>query len=98
LISTLVRRRAAAWEPGAATWATARRKDFANDLDEPRALFAVSGSSNQAKSDDDPAEWRPPRHDAWCAFATDWVTVKVKWVLSADGREMAALRELLATC
>jgi hypothetical protein len=89
---------AEAWDSGAAGWDVARRRNFANDLDEPAALVAVTGASNQAKSDHDPAEWRPPRRDAWCAFATDWVTVKVKWDLTADEEEMAALRELLAIC
>jgi uncharacterized protein DUF1524 len=89
---------AEAWDSGAAGWDTARRRAFANDLDEPAALIAVTGSSNQSKSDHDPAEWRPPRRQAWCAFATDWMTVKAKWDLTADEEEMAALRELLATC
>ncbi len=58
----------------------------------------VTASSNRSKSDEDPAEWRPPRRGAWCQFATDWVTVKVRWDLSADAAEVAALREMLSGC
>src|SRR5689334_17544925 len=50
---------AEAWRSGASTWDAARRRDFANDLDEPLALIAVSGSSNRSKSDRDPSSWRP---------------------------------------
>ena len=89
---------AEAWDSGAAGWDAARRQAFANDLDEPAALIAVTASSNRSKSDEDPAEWKPPRREAWCAFATDWTTVKVKWDLTADQAEVATLREMLKTC
>ena len=61
------------------------------------ALIAVTSASNQAKSDHDPPEWRPRRAD-WCRYADAWITVKIKWDLSADQREVEALREMLATC
>ena len=38
------------------------------------------------------------RATAQCAFASDWVTVKVAWNLSADPAEVTALRRMLATC
>lgn len=87
-----------AWDSGAAGWDPARREAFANDLDHPEALIAVSASSNRSKSDEDPAEWRPPRREAWCQFARDWVTVKVAWDLTADQAEATALRDMLVTC
>ena len=89
---------AEAWDSGAAGWDTARRRAFANDLEEPAALIAVTGASNNAKSDRDPAEWRPPRPEAWCGFARSWVTVKVRWDLTADAAEAGALRDMLAAC
>ena len=69
-----------------------------NDLDLPAALTAVSASSNQTKSDQDPSKWRPSRREAWCQYARDWVAVKVKWSLSADRAELEALRQMLTTC
>ncbi|MGH9042248.1 MAG: lamin tail domain-containing protein, partial [Acidimicrobiia bacterium] len=68
------------------------------DLDYDRSLIAVSASSNRSKSDQDPAEWMPPRREAWCQFASDWVAVKVRWNLSANQTEVTALRTALGTC
>lgn len=89
---------AEAWRSGAWAWDNARREAFANDLDEPDALIAVSSSSNQSKADKDPAEWRPPARGSWCQWAKGWLRVKVKWGLSADQREADALRSILAEC
>lgn len=79
-------------------WSVGRRVAFANDLAEPAALTAVSSRSNRGKSADDPAEWRPPARSAWCQYARDWITVKLRWVLTADEAEVAALRMMLRTC
>ncbi|MGH9004284.1 MAG: HNH endonuclease family protein [Acidimicrobiia bacterium] len=89
---------AEAWDSGAAAWDTPRRRAFANDLDEPLALIAVTSAANGSKSDQDPAQWRPPRPEAWCGFARDWVRVKVRWDLTADETEAGALRDMLASC
>lgn len=89
---------AEAWRSGAHAWDDARREAFANDLDEPAALVAVSSASNQSKADKDPAEWRPPLRGAWCGWARGWATVKVRWGLTVDQRELAALRQVLADC
>ncbi|MFF4340567.1 hypothetical protein ACFY00_11585 [Kitasatospora sp. NPDC001540] len=45
---------------GCAEWTAAERQAYANDLDEPRALIAVSAKSNRSKADKDIAEWLPP--------------------------------------
>lgn len=87
-----------AWDSGASEWDSSRREDYANDLDHPEALIAVSAASNRSKSDRDPAEWKPPNVGYWCQYASDWVTVKVAWELSADDAEVQALQELLVTC
>ena len=87
-----------AHQSGAWEWASPRRVDFANDLGSPASLAAVSASSNQDKSAQDPAEWKPPSRAAWCQYARDWTTVKLRWGLTADPAEIVALREMLATC
>jgi hypothetical protein len=87
-----------AWDSGASAWDEGRRRAFANDLDRPEALRAVSASSNRSKSDLDPAQWKPSRESAWCQYAKDWVSVKVAWDLSADEDEVADLRVMLSTC
>ena len=89
---------AEAWDSGASTWDAARRTAYANDLDHRQTLRAVTASANRSKGDDDPAAWKPPLQSDWCSYATDWVSIKVTWNLTADPAEVDALRGMLATC
>lgn len=86
-----------AWRTGAAEWDEQRRVDFANDLDTPQ-LIAVSATSNRAKGDQDPSQWKPPERGYWCQYAQDWVAVKHHWELSVTSEEKAALEDMLDTC
>jgi hypothetical protein len=85
---------AEAWVSGARGWSRDRREVFANDL---RELLAVDGPTNMAKSDDDPAAWRP-RKGYQCTYARRWVGVKTRYRLAVDPPERAALRQMLDTC
>lgn len=87
-----------AWDSGANEWSSDRRRAFANDLDLPASLIAVSASSNRSKSDLDPADWLPPLSSYHCQYVEDWVRIKVKWELSVDQSEFAAIRNVLAGC
>jgi len=87
-----------AWDSGAWAWTPARRRGYANDLGDSRSLRAVSAASNRAKGDRDPAEWLPPLTSFRCTYATDWVAIKVRWRLSVDALERAALKRILAGC
>ena len=89
---------AEAHSSGAWRWSPSRRAAYANDLLHPEALAAVSASSNRSKGSRDPSEWRPSDESAWCRYATDWVTVKAAWELTADRTEVGALQEMLDTC
>jgi hypothetical protein len=89
---------AEAWRSGAWAWDDGRREAFANDLDEPDALIAVSGPSNQSKADKDPAEWRPQLRSSWCRWVSAWVRIKMKWELTVDSREEQAVLSLLHDC
>ncbi|HEX6967714.1 MAG TPA: HNH endonuclease family protein [Micromonosporaceae bacterium] len=86
-----------AWRSGANDWDDRRRGEFANDLDRPQ-LFAVSKSSNRAKGDQDPSQWKPPSRDDWCQYAQDWIAVKHYWQLSITTAEKSALDDMLETC
>ncbi|WP_082486956.1 cell wall-binding repeat-containing protein [Leifsonia sp. Root112D2] len=85
-----------AWKSGAYGWTAAQRQAYANDLDFPLSLVAVTDNVNQSKSDSDPATWLPPLSSTWCRYATDWVLVKYRWHLSVDTTERAKLNSLLA--
>lgn len=87
-----------AWDSGAHAWDSDRRRAFANDLDLPEALIAVSRSSNRSKGADDPADWLPPLRSYHCQYVNDWMVVKIKWELSVDPREFTALRNVAAGC
>ena len=87
-----------AWDSGANAWSAERREAFANDLDLPEALIAVSASSNRSKSARDPAEWLPTAGSYVCQYVKDWMSVKTKWQLSVDQREFEALRSVSLGC
>ncbi|MFO1537455.1 MAG: excalibur calcium-binding domain-containing protein, partial [Actinomycetota bacterium] len=89
---------AEAWSSGAWAWDAARRRAFANDLGDPRALIAVTAATNRSKSDRDPAQWQPPNRAAWCEFADAWIATKLRWGLTVDPAERAALANMLAGC
>ncbi|WTY83759.1 HNH endonuclease family protein [Micromonospora sp. NBC_01405] len=86
-----------AWRSGANEWDDAKRGDFANDLTRPQ-LFAVSASSNRAKGDQDPSQWKPANRSYWCKYAENWVTVKHHWRLTVTSAEKAALTDMLGGC
>ncbi|QFZ20500.1 HNH endonuclease family protein [Saccharothrix syringae] len=89
---------AEAWDSGAFDWTAQRRRDYANDLGESRALVAVTARSNRSKADQDPAQWMPPHPPARCTYITDWVTVKTRWGLHVDTIEQTTLRNHAADC
>jgi hypothetical protein len=86
-----------AWRSGASKWTTDRRQQFANDLTDPQ-LLAVSGTTNEAKGDQDPSTWKPPNSGEWCDYASRWIAVKTKWQLTITSQEKAALQSMLAKC
>ena len=89
---------AEAWDSGAYDWTRERRRAFANDLDDPRALWAVTARSNRGKADQDPSTWLPPHEPAVCRYITAWTVVKVRWGLAVDPAEHDALSALAADC
>lgn len=89
---------AEAWDSGASSWTRERRTRFANDLDVPWALLAVSAASNRVKSDRDPADWMPPLSEVRCTYVAAWLAVKVRWDLAIDPREHDVLAPIAGAC
>ncbi len=58
---------AEAWDSGASGWTSAKRQNFANDLTRPQ-LIAVTDNVNQAKGDQDPAQWMPSVTSYRCTY------------------------------
>ena len=84
-----------AHEFGGHAWDVYRKRDYANDLSDPRTLIAVDRSLNRQKGAGDPAEWLPPNQAYQEEYARSWVAVKLKWGLTADAKEIEVLRTLL---
>jgi hypothetical protein len=89
---------AEAWDSGASKWTTAQRQAYANDLGDDRDLVAVTDNVNQAKSDQDPAEWMPSYSAAKCRYVGEWVAVKLRWRLTVDSAEKSALASYAGGC
>ena len=84
---------AEAHRSGGWAWDDTRRAAYANDVDDPRTLVAVTASSNRSKGDRDPAGWLPDQEV--CAYVGDWVAVKARWGLTVDAEEATTLSDLL---
>ena len=89
---------AEAWDSGASAWDAAKKEMYANDQTDPRHLIAVTGGSNRSKSDQDPAEWMPTNKAYTCEYITNWISIKVRWSLTIDSKEKAALEANLKGC
>ncbi|MFD4343391.1 HNH endonuclease family protein [Streptomyces coelicoflavus] len=89
---------AESWDSGASAWTPARREAYANDQGAEQSLVAVTARSNRSKADQDPAEWLPPAAEVHCRYIAEWVGTKLRWTLTADGTELAALRDIAAGC
>ena len=87
---------AEAWDSGARTWTTATRQAYANDLGDSRSLVGVTDDVNQAKSDQDVAEWLP-QYDR-CRYLREFVAVKLRWRLTVDSAEKSAMNSLGSGC
>lgn len=85
-----------AWRSGADTWTTAKRRDFANDVNSPQ-LWAVSASSNRSKGDRDPSQWMPPRTAIHCSYVKSWVNVKYRYGLSVTSAEKSSIQNTINT-
>ncbi|MEU4574636.1 HNH endonuclease family protein [Nonomuraea sp. NPDC023979] len=89
---------AESWDSGAYAWDAAQREAYANYLDHPWHLVAVTARSNRSKADQDPSTWQPPVEGVRCRYAAEWTAIKIHWQLSIDPAEQQALNELGAAC
>ena len=86
---------ALAWDLGARTWSEDIRVRFAND---PANLIAVAGNANQAKGDQEPADWMPPNAAFHCQYAVQFIAVLRGYGLPIDAPSATVLRDAATTC
>lgn len=84
-----------AHDSGAAEWTQDQREAYSND---PFVLLAVDGPANNAKGDQDAAEWLPDNGAYQCQYAASQVQIKDAYGLSVDQAEHDALRAVLDQC
>ena len=67
---------------GGHSWPPTVKAAYANDIDHPFALNAISTKNNQDKGASPPHQWKPPDNTTHCQYATAWIAVKFKWQLA----------------
>ncbi|CAM5736433.1 hypothetical protein STENM223S_07692 [Streptomyces tendae] len=88
----------AAEELGAVDVEVCEGRAYANDQGAQTSLAAVTARSNRSKADQDPAQWMPPAAAAHCRYIAEWIGTKLRWSLTADETEVAALRDAAGGC
>ena len=83
---------------GGWAWDRDTKRAYANDLEDPGHLIAVSSSANRSKGARGPEEWTPDNTGYLCTYATTWIRIKVRWSLTVTPAEHDALSGLLAGC
>ncbi len=83
---------------GAWAWSLEMKEEYANFLEDPDHLVAISSRHNRSKGARGPEEWAPPDNAMWCDYATDWAQIKEKWNLTTTVAEAEAVMGMLGTC
>ena len=83
---------------GAWAWSPERKEEYANYLEDPDHLIAISSRHNRSKGARGPEEWAPPDNDLWCQYALDWTEIKQRWNLSMTPQEAEIVMDMLGTC
>ena len=87
-----------AHDSGAWNWSANRKEQYANHLDDPQHLIAVTASANRSKGARGPEDWKPEDRAYWCQYAVDWIRIKDTWDLTVTQHEYDALVEMVNTC
>jgi len=83
---------------GGGSWNEARKRAYANDLDDPDHLLAVSATANRSKGSKGPEGWLPSRLEFRCEYIRTWTNIKNRWRLTTSTQESAAIDRELRLC
>jgi 5-methylcytosine-specific restriction endonuclease McrA len=83
---------------GAQFWSLEKKQQYANDLQDPEVLIAVSKNANRAKGDKDPSDWLPENKNYQCEYIKTWQRVKKIWALEMDKKERAFIEMQNKNC
>lgn len=76
---------------GGWAWDAARRRAYANDLEDTLHLVAVRNRLNRQKGSRGPDTWLPPDTSFSCVYVAAWTAIKRRWRLTTTVRERAAM-------
>ena len=79
-------------------WDAAMKEEYANYLEDPAHLVAISSRHNRSKGARGPEEWAPPDNALWCDYALDWAEIKERWNLTMTPVESEIVMDMLGTC
>ena len=83
---------------GGAGWSAEEKRDYGNDLDNPKHLAVVGVKINSIKGASDPVQWMPPDESRHCDYLKAWKSVKDKWGLLMDSEEKRVVLNGLKDC
>jgi len=83
---------------GGWNWTEDRRRDYANFMDDPDHLIAVSASENRSKGEKGPDEYMPSDDDYHCEYVEDWIRIKRDWGLRMTVNEAEATFRIHFEC
>ena len=87
-----------AYLSGGWTWSSEEKEQYANHLENPDHLIAVTAGANRSKGARGPEDWRPPDESYWCEYATGWTEIKARWGLTMSEAEAVSVMEMLEKC
>jgi hypothetical protein len=83
---------------GGWAWSSTTKRNYYNDLSDPKHLIAVTASANRSKGSRGPESWKPTDTSYWCVYAHSWATIKTRWELTVTANELGALSTMLNKC
>lgn len=85
-------------QSGGAEWDADTIRSYLTDNTSPETLQVMSERRVIERNGQAVDRWQPSNTAVWCAYATDWITVKTRWGLTVTQAEARWLQEMIATC
>jgi len=83
---------------GGSDWIKAKKKAYANNLNEPFHLIAVLAKPNRSKGSRSPDEWLPSFNPFKCTYLKEWKMIKAEWNLTMTEDEAGSIETMLSEC
>lgn len=83
---------------GGYAWVKGKKKDYANNLNEPFHLIAVLASANRSKGSKSLDKWMPSYTPFKCTYLKEWKLIKGEWNLTMTENESNAIKIMLSEC